>query len=73
MLAPGVVGLNNIKANDYVNVVVQVQETKETQADLSRLTCCGEQTLNRVSLFRDFFLAAANTQRIRNPLIQTGM
>jgi U4/U6.U5 tri-snRNP-associated protein 2 len=36
---PGLVGLNNMKANDYVNVIIQVIVTTSYSTSHSRLPC----------------------------------
>nr|NVI72019.1 putative U4/U6.U5 tri-snRNP-associated protein 2 [Cucujiformia] len=49
---PGIVGLNNIKANDYCNVVLQVVIF---------------QALSHVSPLRNYFLREENYSKIKRP------
>ena len=62
---PGVVGLNNIKANDYLNVILQVQVRVLDQnpwCDLQSI-----QAMSHVEGLRNYFLNEDNYKDIKRP------
>ena len=58
----GVVGLNNIKANDYFNVVIQAWPCLVS-------VCHVRQAIVQVGPFRDFFLDERHYAGCSDPLI----